>query len=288
MSQAQQLSPIYRQWFEGLSEALELDNWGQVDEAEQKYQYVQQQVKKEVDKKQITNTSQTNIAKLLKTVETRIQEINKYQDKGVGTQGIKTVVEAFPKIVGKNTEDFPLKSITLSEAQLQSLQSKKEDQVQAHKKEDFPDILQTYLTLQIHKWGFKNTSIYYEPTVVISVVNQRGQLLEKQQQTSISQVRDVSYVHFNESISLKTPLETLEQGSAIFFEFKHYKTGKRKHSIKCYTYMEFDEIKVGTLALESYKKPAEYSRIKKPKLFTIKDLFFYVTIQMSKETRDPM
>ena len=39
-------------------------------------------------------------------------------------------------------------------------------------------------------------------------------------------------------------------GSAIFFEFKHFKPKKHSISVKCFSLMEMDEIKPGKTFLE--------------------------------------
>lgn len=51
-------------------------------------------------------------------------------------------------------------------------------------------------------------------------------------------------------MELQLPLEQLPKGMAVFFEFKHYKPKKQKTSIKCFCFMEIDEIKNGTFPLE--------------------------------------
>ena len=39
-------------------------------------------------------------------------------------------------------------------------------------------------------------------------------------------------------------------GTAIFFEFKHFKPKRKQISTKCWTFMEMDEIKAGPACLE--------------------------------------
>ena len=39
-------------------------------------------------------------------------------------------------------------------------------------------------------------------------------------------------------------------GTAIFFEFKHFKVKKRTISTKCFAFMEMDELKPGPVVIE--------------------------------------
>jgi hypothetical protein len=51
-------------------------------------------------------------------------------------------------------------------------------------------------------------------------------------------------------------------------------------SCKAYCYMEMDEIKNGPITLEVYKKPANYSRSKKPALLTVKPLYLHLDLSL--------
>ena len=55
----------------------------------------------------------------------------------------------------------------------------------------------------------------------------------------------------------------------------HYKNKKGKNSCRCWAFMEYDEVENGPVALELYKKPADFMR-KKIQLHSIKDLFLHI------------
>ena len=57
-------------------------------------------------------------------------------------------------------------------------------------------------------------------------------------------------IQFNVTVQIQRPLEEIPGGSAIFFEFKHYKPKKGITSTKCFSFMEMDEIKPGKSYLE--------------------------------------
>jgi len=80
---------------------------------------------------------------------------------------------------------------------------------------------------------------------------------------------------FDVDVHMQTPFELLPKGFAIFFELMHYKKKKEKVSCRCFGFVERDEIKAGSNAIELYKKPVDYKR-KKLILFTEKPLFLHL------------
>ncbi|GFH14512.1 staygreen domain-containing protein [Haematococcus lacustris] len=122
----------------------------------------------------------------------------------------------------------------------------------------------TTLVIQIHKWGFKDATGFVEPRVAVSVRNDKGDPVEAVQETPTTSQVSQQYLVFENTVYLQTPINRLPEGSAIFFEFKHWKAKKQKKSCKAYCFMELDEIKQGPITLEVYKKPVNYSRNKKP------------------------
>ncbi len=79
-----------------------------------------------------------------------------------------------------------------------------------------------------------------------------GDDIEAPQDTPLANQREASHIQFSVSVLVSTPLEELPEGAAIFFEFKHYKTSKKRVSTKCFSFMEMDEIKPGKAALEMW------------------------------------
>lgn len=140
----------------------------------------------------------------------------------------------------------------------------------------------TYLTITIDKIGMKDSQSYIDPLITITTLTQQGTLVETQQDTPVTtKQREVAYIPFDVDVDLSTPIEEIPQGSAIFFEFKHFKPKKQSISVKCFSFMEMDEIKPGKKFLEIYKKPTDFSR-KKLSLLSVKPLYLHVTLTLSK------
>ena len=74
--------------------------------------------------------------------------------------------------------------------------------------------------------------------------------LEKGQDTPVMTERDALSVVFNVTVQIQNPLEEIPGGAAIFFEFRHFKPKKGIRSTRCFSFMEMDEIKPGTIYLE--------------------------------------
>ena len=77
-----------------------------------------------------------------------------------------------------------------------------------------------------------------------------GDDIEVSQDTPLANQKEGSHIQFGVSVLIRSPLEELPEGAAIFFEFKHYKPNKKRVSTKCFSFMEMDEIKPGKAALE--------------------------------------
>ena len=136
----------------------------------------------------------------------------------------------------------------------------------------------SYFTFSIDKIGIKDVPSfgYIDPYLIVSVADARGCVL-CQQQTPVSRRMEGQYIYFEETmVHLEVPIEHISEGNCgIFFELMHYKPSKHKGSCRCWAMMEQDELAEGDLALELYKKPADYLR-KNIKLFTVKDLFLHI------------
>lgn len=74
--------------------------------------------------------------------------------------------------------------------------------------------------------------------------------IELSQDTPVMTERDAMAVLFNATVQIQHPLEEFPGGTAIFFEFKHFKPKKGIYSTRCFSFMEMDEIKPGMTYLE--------------------------------------
>jgi hypothetical protein len=145
------------------------------------------------------------------------------------------------------------------------------------------------LTIYVEKWGFKEVAYFTQPQVVISVRGQNGEAIETLQDTPYGKktsgtgvASSPNYVYFENSVQIQTPLNKMGRKVAIFFEFRHFKADKNYKSIKCYSFMEMDEIRPGPIALEVYKKPTVFNTDVKHNLMSVKP--FYCHLNLSIET----
>ena len=83
---------------------------------------------------------------------------------------------------------------------------------------------------------------------------------------------------------MQNTLEDIEPGSAVIFEFVHYKPKKKKNSVRCWCFIERADLKSGQQVLELYKKPTNTDAIQNPKklnLHTVKPLYLHVDVRVS-------
>ena len=104
------------------------------------------------------------------------------------------------------------------------------------------------------------------------------------QATPGATARKPQYVHFDATVHLQHALEDIEPGSAVIFEFVHYKPKKKKNSVRCWCFIERADLKPGQQVLELYKKPMKPEAIANPKklnLHTVKPLYLHVDVRVA-------
>ncbi|XP_070577669.1 axin interactor, dorsalization-associated protein-like [Ptychodera flava] len=140
----------------------------------------------------------------------------------------------------------------------------------------------TLLTINIEKIGFKDAISHVDPFITVSVKDVSGVDVTSVQETPVSIKKEDLYIYFDTDVEVQKPIEKLPKGTAIFFEFKHYKPKKKFTSTKCFAFMELDEIKPGPCVIELYKKPTDFKR-KKLSLLTSKPLYLHLRLTLHTE-----
>lgn len=142
----------------------------------------------------------------------------------------------------------------------------------------------TTIEIAIDRIGLKDAEVYIDPYIDVSVVRPGGMPVGKKQATPGATKRQPQYIHFDVSVHLQTTLEDIEPGSAVIFEFVHYKPKKKKNSVRCWCFIERADLKPGQQVLELYKKPMKPEAIANPKklnLHTVKPLYLHVDVRMA-------
>ncbi|XP_033635278.1 axin interactor, dorsalization-associated protein A-like [Asterias rubens] len=137
----------------------------------------------------------------------------------------------------------------------------------------------TNLTVRVEKIGLKSISSYLDPFITVSLKDSKGVDVTKAQETPVSTKREDPYIMFGVDVHMQRPIEKMPKGTAIFFEFKHFKVKKRTISTKCFAFMEMDELKPGPVVIELYEKPTDFKR-KKLSLLTTKPLYLHLYLQL--------
>jgi hypothetical protein len=138
------------------------------------------------------------------------------------------------------------------------------------------------MTVTINHFGLKDAERYVEPRVVVSLIGPAGNKLESSQETPPSTRADAQHVYFGNRVHLQTPVNHLEEGSCVFFEFGHFKSAKDMISTRCFSFLELREISEGTVDLEIFKKPTDFTRSKLKRL-SVKPLYCSIKVSLSVE-----
>ncbi|KAM7426140.1 hypothetical protein ABFA07_022537 [Porites harrisoni] len=133
--------------------------------------------------------------------------------------------------------------------------------------------------VRIDRIGLKDAHVYLNPFITVSVKDANSVNVTPPQDTPMSNRKDGKYINFGFDVEIQKPIEKLPRGTAIFFEFKHYKPKKDIVSTRCFAFMEQDEFKPGPACIELYQKPTDFHR-KRLNLLTQKPLYLHVTLNI--------
>mmetsp|Transcript_40029 Transcript_40029/g.98356 ORF Transcript_40029/g.98356 Transcript_40029/m.98356 type:complete len:200 (-) Transcript_40029:105-704(-) len=136
------------------------------------------------------------------------------------------------------------------------------------------------VTVTIEKLGFKDDKLQFVDAIITVFVVSGGKVMGVQQDTQPSTDRKDKHLFWNTNITLMHNLDLILPGSAIFFEFRHYKKEKNKMSTKCWAFLEREDLRDGPHVLELYKKPTDLKR-KSLSLMTTKPLYLHVSVSIT-------
>lgn len=302
-------------WMHTFKQALDADTWGQSIEAHDYYKDIATAMENQSTSLTLTADEQSIISKLCTCLRLRANSLMELNTRGMNLEQIKLLTDVIDALfTNRQVGKFP---IDLSRFQDDILRAPpKSDAVPvARSNGSFsaasaasaatslstaadgdlhvgsgsllapPTILSpglTCLVFEIEKIGLKDADVYIDAFITVSVVDSKGNLVESSQDTPISNRKKAPHVLFGNTVYIQTPLEHLDSGFAIFFEFKHYKPSKKKISTRCYAFMEKDEVQQSNnIQLELYAKPTDLTR-KDIRLFTVKQLYMHLKLSFRK------
>ncbi|XP_077075644.1 axin interactor, dorsalization-associated protein [Siphateles boraxobius] len=300
------VSKTVQKWHASFRKGTDFDSWGQLVEAIDEYQILARQLQKEVQSSNLhdfTEEQKKTLGKFATCLEmrsaalqcTQSQEEFKLEDLKKLEPIIKNIL-TYNKDFPFDVQPVPLRKI-LAPGEEENLDFEEELDAGtgAGSTPSFPSRVpgtllprlpsepgMTLLTLTIEKIGLKDAGQCIDPYITVSVKDLNGIDLNPVQETPVATRKEDTYIHFSVEVEIQKHLEKLPKGTAIFFEFKHYKPKKRFTSTKCFAFMEMDEIKPGPIVIELYKKPTDFKR-KKLNLLTKKPLYLHINQTLHKD-----
>lgn len=287
-----------------MNSSIEHDSWGHIIEASDGYESLSKELMKFVQANAVDAHDRSIIGKLAVTLRLRAEAcscLGPTDGPRMSIEEIRTLPKVFESLFTDSSSDFPIELSTYSsskaemEARMESEKTNgmvKDLDMDGEVTESKPEIVEfsgTAISITVDKLGLKDAQDgYINSHFTITVAEAgTGEIVEGEPpvDTPFSTSRDPQYVNFGHTITLKSPLEKLEQipGVAIFFEFKHYKTKGEYVSTKCYSFMELDELQDGPVLLEILKceKPTDFARKAKPARLSKKELHLHLNVQLT-------
>ncbi|XP_072167800.1 axin interactor, dorsalization-associated protein-like [Diadema setosum] len=303
---------IVTRWQASLRKGTDFDSWGQVVEAVEEYQMLSKHLNREMNAKPsvFSESQKKTLQRITVCLELRGQTLQSPNATNeLSLEDVKKLDAALQDLLSSSPAEFPIEiPASLLQTRQKSprrnfeidMEGDEEEDVEEDEEDVEPQLQSkaqnikptgtllsriahepgtTGLTIHIEKIGLKDASVYLDPFITISVKDVAGVDVTKSQDTPVATRREEPYVMYGVNVELQKPLEKLPKGTAVFFEFKHYKAKKRAISTKCFAFMEMDEIKNGPLVIELYKKPTDFKR-KKLSLLTAKPLYLHLKLNL--------
>ncbi|XP_030854664.1 axin interactor, dorsalization-associated protein isoform X1 [Strongylocentrotus purpuratus] len=297
---------LVTRWQTSLRKGTDFDSWGQVVEAVEEYQMLERQLNKEMNAKPpvFSESQKKTLQQIMACLNLRAETLQSPSATDeLSLEELKKLDKALQDLLSSSPSEFP---VDLPAGALRTRSPKMNLDIDIEGEEDEEDEEEdampqlqsksqnikptgtllpriahepgtTGLSIHLEKIGLKDSTSYLDPFITVSVKDMAGVDVMKSQDTPVATKREDQYVIYKSNVELQKPLEKLPKGTAVFFEFKHYKAKKRTISCKCFAFMEMDEIKHGPLVIELYRKPTDFKR-KKLSLLTSKPLYLHLNL----------
>ncbi|XP_039259212.2 axin interactor, dorsalization-associated protein-like [Styela clava] len=285
-------------WNQKFQQATDFDSWGQLVEAADEYSRLARMMKAAtaVDQKTFDEDKSKIIRKVASCLEIRAKSLQMMKSPpDIDLAEIKKLLEVMKNLLKSKKPEIPeeinrqmkgLRLVTTPSPEPVSTNPEEESVTQLATS-SFNSLLprliadqnETLVTVRIEKIGLKDASSHIDPFFVVSCKDIAGVDLCQSQKTPTAAKRDDTFLYFGIDVEIQICIEKMSRNSAIFFEMKHYKPNKRMTSLKCFAFMEQDELKPGPCVIELYKKPVDYRR-KKLALLTSKPLYLHLNLTL--------
>ncbi|XP_014669499.1 PREDICTED: axin interactor, dorsalization-associated protein B-like isoform X2 [Priapulus caudatus] len=300
-----------QEWTTILHKGVEHDNWGQPVEAMLYYKQLAEDINVQVARPgylAVCRHEEKNIlSDILAQLELRCMELEDPSSHyGTQTGSIVKLQQAFAELTLSSTGEYspegagiPLMSseIPTEELKSQGVEETVGDEGHLDEEGEFVDREQlrklqgtllprialragkTVLSIYVEKIGIKNASELIDPYLTVSVRDKLGVAMTPIQDTPVALSKDETFAYFHVTVEVQRCVEYLPAGFVIFFELKHFKPKKQRKSVKCFSFLESDEIKQGPVVIELYRKPTNYRR-SNLKLLTTKPLYLNLNLSL--------
>lgn len=288
MSEREQLKSA---WKARLQKAVQLDDWGQLIEAQEEYQKLAVAIGHSYGTGVLQSFEKDIAHRIVLCLSARVQSIQELSDKVITPQDIKLLDRAVDQVFSgqapafSETWSFPIPGFKYHDVTPIMGHDGEIFCEETHEGTDFQhthaalsNVNGTVVSLKILRMGLKDAETYIDPFLTVIAASASGTIMDQHDVPTQPMERTVNHVIFNHTIYLRISLEDMQRSQcSLFFEFKHYKAKKKKVSTRCWSFMELAELKPDIESvLEIYHKPTDL-RKKKLNLHSVKQLYFHVT-----------
>uniref|UniRef100_H2YCD5 C2 Aida-type domain-containing protein n=1 Tax=Ciona savignyi TaxID=51511 RepID=H2YCD5_CIOSA len=293
---------LVQKWCASLKCSTDFDSWGQLVEASDEYKRLLKNINTSIETVDCSESKKKILLKIAACLEIRSANLNSVNSsEDIKLEDLRKLISVLQSLTSVSVKDVPqsvaaqplLAILTIPfysrhlKSSTSNTTSRNEDMAD---KESYHSLLpklkattgQNLIMVRLQKIGLKDATELIDPYFTISCKDATAVDLCQRQNTPVASGRVENYLTFGFDIHIQVPFENMPKGSAIFFELFHYKQKRRATSLKCFSFMELDELKAGPCVIELYKKPTDF-RKKKLNLLTAKPLYLHLVLTISKE-----
>jgi len=286
-------------WSLLLKKSTDFDSWGQLVEAEMEYKMLIKNIRNNIDK--VDKKFQIKILqKSVLILQYRISVLKGEDDsvdlplqdvkllKPVLKNFIKILPHDFPasleKIINSYGDELPtlLGNVDNALRERDNNFKKSSQKYSTLLPKLTPEAGKRYVSMKIIKIGLKDARQMIDPFIQVTCKDDLGVDICTSQSTPTPSVKNDNYLIFNVNVELQMPIEHMPEGSAVFFQLFHYKAKRRATKVKCFAFMEVDELKSGQCVIEIYKKNSSSLKRKKLELLTTRPLYLHLDLNVTQ------
>eukprot|EP00768_Dysnectes_brevis_P006857 gnl/Dysnectes_brevis/5574_a8078_395.p1 GENE.gnl/Dysnectes_brevis/5574_a8078_395~~gnl/Dysnectes_brevis/5574_a8078_395.p1 ORF type:complete len:289 (+),score=99.19 gnl/Dysnectes_brevis/5574_a8078_395:76-942(+) len=258
-----EVESLTTRWQTDLQKAIQSDSWGQVVEAIEEYHAFEEMVGMYMKSNEppLRLNQQQYFWRLCFCILLRIRTLN--EENTTAPFPLSNIEELLPHLTAGISCESPTFPLVLSPF-IQDIQAVTPTAAQLPLQGGSllplpPPRLDNgvFMRIRILQIQLPKAEEMHEPRLTITLVSPSGKVIGSPQDTPVASRRG-SALNFNVYCHVQKAVTSLQVGTCVFYELKHFKIKKKKLSTRCYGFMPLGEVRAGPAIVPFYRKPTDF------------------------------